>query len=363
MGARLVGGQSGLLASFGLGAIFSIGWTPCIGVILGGILGLAATSSTMLQGAVLLVAYTLGLGIPFLLVGVLYDRAPALIRPLIRHGRVISLIGGLLVVAIGVAMLFDWLKLPAPLVPVRGRLRVPNDPGAAEPAPEIETARPEVRHERARHGVIGPFSGRQLIAAFAAVVVVAIVLIAVTTPLGRIGDTGPGDPRPTAYVLQSPPAEGLRPGDAAPELAFTREDGSAFQLTDLDGKPVRLDALRGRGVWINFWASWCPPCQAETPILREMAARYADRGLTVIGDQRPGDQRRRRPRLRRALRPRLHGRGRPPGRRLPALPRLRPADPVLHRARRDHPRRSSRARSTRRGRPQLVEAILPAAVP
>jgi len=110
MGARLVGSQTGLLASFGLGAIFSIGWTPCIGVILGGILGLAATSSTMVNGAVLLIAYVLGLGIPFLLVGVLYDRAPALIRPLVRHGRVISLIGGLLVVAIGVAMLFDWLK-------------------------------------------------------------------------------------------------------------------------------------------------------------------------------------------------------------------------------------------------------------
>jgi cytochrome c-type biogenesis protein len=110
MGARLVGQQTGLLASFGLGSIFAIGWTPCIGVILGGILGLASASSTMLQGGILLVAYVLGLGIPFLLVGVLYDRAPALIHPLVRHGHVISLIGGLLVVAIGVAMLFDWLK-------------------------------------------------------------------------------------------------------------------------------------------------------------------------------------------------------------------------------------------------------------
>lgn len=110
VGSRLVDRQSGLLASFGLGAIFSIGWTPCIGVILGGILTLAATSSTMASGAVLLLAYTLGLGIPFLLLGVVYDRAPGIVRPLVRHGRVISLIGGLLVVAIGVAMLFDWLK-------------------------------------------------------------------------------------------------------------------------------------------------------------------------------------------------------------------------------------------------------------
>lgn len=111
LGGRLVSSRNGWLASFGLGAIFAVGWTPCIGVILGGILGLAATSGTVLQGGVLLVGYTLGLGIPFLLVGVLYDRAPAVIRPLVRHGRAVSFIGGMLVVAIGVAMLFDWLSL------------------------------------------------------------------------------------------------------------------------------------------------------------------------------------------------------------------------------------------------------------
>jgi cytochrome c-type biogenesis protein len=110
VGGRLVGG-GGYLASFGLGAIFAVGWTPCIGVILGGILTLAASSGTVLQGGILLVAYTLGLGIPFLLMGLLYDRAPALMRPLVRHGRIVSLVGGLLVVAIGVAMLFDWLAL------------------------------------------------------------------------------------------------------------------------------------------------------------------------------------------------------------------------------------------------------------
>jgi cytochrome c-type biogenesis protein len=111
LGGRLVGSRGGWLASFGLGAIFAIGWTPCIGTILGGILTLAATSGTVLQGFVLLVAYTLGLGVPFLLVGVLYDRAPAVLRPLVRHGRAVSFVGGMLVVAIGVAMLFDWLAL------------------------------------------------------------------------------------------------------------------------------------------------------------------------------------------------------------------------------------------------------------
>ena len=111
LGGRLVGRRGGYAASFGLGAIFAVGWTPCLGIVLSGILNMASAESTVLQGGLLLFAYTIGLGVPFLIVGVLYDRAPALLRPLVRHGQAVSLVGGLLVVAIGVAMLMDWLIL------------------------------------------------------------------------------------------------------------------------------------------------------------------------------------------------------------------------------------------------------------
>jgi len=117
LGGRLVGAQGGWATSLGLGAIFAIGWTPCIGVILGGILTLAASEGSGAQGAILLAAYTAGLGLPFLAIAALYDRAPALIRPLVRHGRAVSIIGGVLVVLIGVAMLFDWLALLPQFVP------------------------------------------------------------------------------------------------------------------------------------------------------------------------------------------------------------------------------------------------------
>ena len=111
LGGRLVTARGGWLASFGLGAIFAVGWTPCIGVILGGILMMAADSTQLLQGGALLIAYTIGLGVPFLLIAAVYDRAPGLLRPLVRHGRAVSVVGGLLVVAIGVAMIMDWLAL------------------------------------------------------------------------------------------------------------------------------------------------------------------------------------------------------------------------------------------------------------
>ncbi len=111
VGSGLVAGRTGFGAALALGAIFAIGWTPCIGAILGATLMLAATSAGKLQGGVLLVGYTLGLGIPFILIAAFYDRSRRFTAALVRHGRIVSLIGGLLVVAIGIAMMFDWLVL------------------------------------------------------------------------------------------------------------------------------------------------------------------------------------------------------------------------------------------------------------
>jgi cytochrome c biogenesis protein CcmG/thiol:disulfide interchange protein DsbE len=146
------------------------------------------------------------------------------------------------------------------------------------------TQRPGFTHRRERRGLVGPFSGRQLLVAFGAVVVSVVVLVAVTTPLGNTASgSGTIDPLPTQYLIGPEPQEGLQPGDLAPEFEATLDDGSTYQLTDLDGAPIRLADLRGKAVWVNFWASWCPPCQQETPIIRELADRYRDAGLVVVG--------------------------------------------------------------------------------
>ena len=104
-GRRLGAGPVG---AFSLGAIFAVGWTPCIGPTLGAILGLAALGPSI-QAVGLFIAYAIGLAVPFLLLALTLDRAPALIRPLVRHGRAVELIGGGLVVVIGLALIFDWL--------------------------------------------------------------------------------------------------------------------------------------------------------------------------------------------------------------------------------------------------------------
>jgi hypothetical protein len=145
----------------------------------------------------------------------------------------------------------------------------------------VASGRPAFEHRPGRHGLIGPFGARQIAGGLLVVVATVILLLAATAPLGTTGGLGPRDPRATPYVLGSAPANGLRPGDQAPDFTAVRGNGSTFTLTDLTGKPVRLADLRGKAVWVNFWASWCPPCQAETPVLRDT---YADRyglGSTV----------------------------------------------------------------------------------
>lgn len=151
-------------------------------------------------------------------------------------------------------------------------------PPSPAPPTSPESPAPFVRPRR-RRGV-GPFSLRQVTLAIGVVSLAAIVLTLATVPLGS---TGPGlpVPNPSAYLLRSA-LPGLRPGDLAPEFSGTRDDGTAFQLLDLDGRPIRLADLRGKAVWLNFWASWCPPCQTETPVLRKMDQTYRDRGLVLI---------------------------------------------------------------------------------
>ena len=143
--------------------------------------------------------------------------------------------------------------------------------------------RPGFTHQRERHGLIGPFSGRQLLA----IVrdrrrVHRRARRRHDAPGHRRRDAARGSRRrrPSSSVRRRPRA--CKPGDIAPEFSVERADGTTFQLTDLDGKPIRLADLRGKGVWVNFWATWCPPCQQELPILRDLQERYRDAGLEVV---------------------------------------------------------------------------------
>lgn len=137
----------------------------------------------------------------------------------------------------------------------------------------------EAKPRPRRPGLIGPFSGRQILLALAIVVATAAVLAVVTAPI-----TDPGRPQPSAgatFFVIGPPVEGLRPGDRAPELEG-EVNGVVRPLRDLDGQVVRLADLRGRPVWLNFFATWCPPCQQETPVLEQVYEAHAGDGLALV---------------------------------------------------------------------------------
>lgn len=152
---------------------------------------------------------------------------------------------------------------------------------APSASPGGASSAPKPREDRWRRPLVGPFTVAQVLAVVAAIAVSGLAMVLLTSPLtDRPGATNQR-PGATAFVV-GPQVEGLRIGDQAPEFMGTTSSGETVGLLDLDGNPIRLADLRGRPVWINFWATWCPPCQEETPILREMYDKYADDGLALV---------------------------------------------------------------------------------
>ncbi|HEV2236446.1 MAG TPA: cytochrome c biogenesis protein CcdA [Ktedonobacterales bacterium] len=104
-------GRPGYASSLVIGVIFGLGWTPCVGPLLTSALILAAQAATLGAGVALLAAYALGLGIPFLLVGVAFDRVLPRLRRLAPYTPLIERVAGMLLVALGVAIWFNWLLI------------------------------------------------------------------------------------------------------------------------------------------------------------------------------------------------------------------------------------------------------------
>ncbi len=106
---RFILKQAGLLPSFIFGVIFSLSWTPCVGAFLGSALLLAVSGGAGLRGKLMLLSFSLGLGLPFLLSAVLLEQLMDSFGFIKRNYRIINFISGALLIAVGILMATGWL--------------------------------------------------------------------------------------------------------------------------------------------------------------------------------------------------------------------------------------------------------------
>src|SRR5689334_15261197 len=171
----------GIWGSLTLGIAFAAGWTPCIGPILGGIIGLAATSGGWKGGLLLSAFYSAGLAVPFLLTGLGINQFLSFYSKFRRHLHKVEVVSGIILILIG-------------LLVMSNRVTLLSSSWLASVLPDWESR------------------------------------------LKLKGSDQPAKPTSPGQNFQR-----------APDVQFTKLDGSALRLTD----------LRGRVVLLNFWATWC----------------------------------------------------------------------------------------------------------
>jgi len=246
-------GKGGYFASLLMGVVFSAGWTPCIGPIYGAILTSALTGGSASQAGLQLTAYSLGLGIPFLLTALLLDGAQGTLRRLQRHIRKIELFTGALLVLIGVLVATGNLQ----------RLSQNFGNVFADFSYNLEDCVYKATEGQITWGEFLPCVAGTLASADEAAVDGGAAPAADTGALPGISD----------LAAEGGAVTGVNVGNAAPDFATMDDSGNAFRLSD----------LRGEVVLLNFWATWCGPCRAEMPAFEAAYQANAGRGFTIVG--------------------------------------------------------------------------------
>ena len=101
---------NGIISAFLFGAVFSVSLTPCVGAFLGSALMMASVSGTAIKGVLLLLVYSLGLGIPFVFSAVLINKLTTVFDIIKKHYKIINTVCGLFLIIVGICMMFGFLN-------------------------------------------------------------------------------------------------------------------------------------------------------------------------------------------------------------------------------------------------------------
>ncbi|MCR5476287.1 MAG: redoxin domain-containing protein [Lachnospiraceae bacterium] len=222
-----------------MGFVFSFAWTPCVGPTLSGVLLMAASAKSSAAGFALVGVYTLGFVLPFLLTGFFTTSVLNFFR---RHRNVVRYtvrISGALLILMGVLMITGYMNS------ITGYLSRVSGSMAVTEAPE----EPEVQEE------------------------------AVAQEEPEAPAQTQAEPQPEA---QEPPQDdSTAQAEAEADPARDLIPAPDFTLTDQYGVTHTLSDYRGKLVFLNFWATWCPPCRAEMP---DIQALYEENEETEDSD-------------------------------------------------------------------------------
>ena len=234
------------LVALVLGFTFSFAWTPCVGPVLASVLLMASSSASAATGLALVGVYTVGFVLPFLAVGLFTGEV---LRFFLTHGNVVKYtvkVGGALLIVMGVMTATGWMN---------GVTSYLSSFGAA----------PAAQEQPADQGAGGAASG--------------------DNGTGSTGGEGTGSGSASGGSSEGGSAD----AGAASKDGMRMAPNADLVLADQDGVEHRLSDYRGKTVFLNFFATWCGPCQREIP---DIEALYRDRGenageVVVLGVANP----------------------------------------------------------------------------
>ena len=238
-----------------LGFTFSFAWTPCVGPTLASVLLMASSSATSGRGFLLVGVYTLGFVLPFLAVGLFTGAVLDFFRRKRNVVRYTVKIGAVLLILMGIMTLTGFMN------GITGYLSSISPGGTA--AVQEGTSGDSVPEEDSDEAPV---------------------------------DAETQDAAATTSAEESPAAESA----AAEESADAEESSEAdagqdvipaidFTLTDQYGETHTFSDYKGKTVFLNFWATWCPPCKSEMPDIQALYEKYGENegDLIVLGVANP----------------------------------------------------------------------------